>query len=453
MKNKCGLCGKSKKLTQTPCCWQWICDDQENYVIFSYARNSCSRNHDRYTLCSFHYHNEHEWDWKDCKKCLESFDTEDYVYLWTNEYNFEKLKNPPKYDPTICHKCWDIIIRSEWWYSVLCKEFSCFKCSNDIFKQVNSEIKLKEINSIEDAFNVLDNQMYWIPYEAIEYLFNHKPNKKITDKILFALNNAYDENEFYDAVLCSYYPTPIWYAIVAENHLSLDLIDPVIKLFTTTYNDWDFLDEQWLYLICKLAEKYPKETIEKIKNEIDKLLKKKSKLPYLYLFEAFYYADINKHKDWLLKTLENKNHFWIDSFISLIWNLRIKEALPILYKFLSKNNFDTHFTKCEIEEAIEQIETWILKYPDISKPYNQTRENWKDHYKNFENIFEKDEDNSEEDEDFDEFDDDDDDDENFDYDFDIETKKKHHVLIVDKVWRNDPCTCWSWKKYKKCCLI
>ena len=50
-KPRCGLCGKTRKLTKTECCGQWICDDEEKYVIFSYARNSCSRNHQRYTLC------------------------------------------------------------------------------------------------------------------------------------------------------------------------------------------------------------------------------------------------------------------------------------------------------------------------------------------------------------------------------------------------------------------
>jgi hypothetical protein len=59
-KPKCGLCGKTRKLTKTECCGQWICDDEGKYVIFSYARNSCSRNHRRFTLCGYHYTEEHE---------------------------------------------------------------------------------------------------------------------------------------------------------------------------------------------------------------------------------------------------------------------------------------------------------------------------------------------------------------------------------------------------------
>jgi hypothetical protein len=52
---RCGLCGKKGKLTRTDCCGQWICDDEDKYVMFSYARNSCHRNHRRYTLCGYHH--------------------------------------------------------------------------------------------------------------------------------------------------------------------------------------------------------------------------------------------------------------------------------------------------------------------------------------------------------------------------------------------------------------
>lgn len=53
---QCGLCGKRGKLTKTPCCGNWICDDSDQYVFFSYAHNSCYRNHDHYTMCAVHYH-------------------------------------------------------------------------------------------------------------------------------------------------------------------------------------------------------------------------------------------------------------------------------------------------------------------------------------------------------------------------------------------------------------
>lgn len=108
-KPKCALCGKSKKLTRTACCGNLICDDEDKYVAFSYARNSCHRNHDRYTLCAYHHHEDHAGHWKDCQECRRSFKTELYVWYGTNEYNFERLENPPAITPTHCVDCGAVI--------------------------------------------------------------------------------------------------------------------------------------------------------------------------------------------------------------------------------------------------------------------------------------------------------------------------------------------------------
>jgi predicted nucleic-acid-binding Zn-ribbon protein len=97
LKHKCGLCGSSEKaLTKTSCCNNWICDDEDAYVIFSFARNSCYRNHSRYTLCSYHFYEEHSGKWHECKKCKKDFDLPNYIDMGTNEHNFEKLENPEK---------------------------------------------------------------------------------------------------------------------------------------------------------------------------------------------------------------------------------------------------------------------------------------------------------------------------------------------------------------------
>jgi hypothetical protein len=73
--------------------------------MFSYARNSCSRNHRRYTLCGYHHVEGHAGDWRECPDCREAFETEIYVYYGTNEHNFVKLENPPAFEPTLCAGC------------------------------------------------------------------------------------------------------------------------------------------------------------------------------------------------------------------------------------------------------------------------------------------------------------------------------------------------------------
>lgn len=127
-RDRCGICGRTGKLTRTLCCDQLICDDTDEYVLFSYAHNSCYRNHDQYTLCSNHYHEEHEGDWQTCKKCRDNFDTEMYVYYGTNEYNFEVLKNPPKFEPARCTICGNIIRRSIDGHIVKGDKYYCMKC-------------------------------------------------------------------------------------------------------------------------------------------------------------------------------------------------------------------------------------------------------------------------------------------------------------------------------------
>jgi hypothetical protein len=126
----CGLCGKNKRLMKTPCCDQWICDDVHKYVMFSYATNSCYRNHDRYTLCSFHHHEGHKGNWKDCKACKKEIaKTEMYVWYGTNEFNFEKLENPPKFKPTLCSQCKAVIDLGNEGHSISGEGYTCMRCT------------------------------------------------------------------------------------------------------------------------------------------------------------------------------------------------------------------------------------------------------------------------------------------------------------------------------------
>lgn len=125
---RCGLCGSTENLTRTECCGKWICDDEGQYVLFSYAGNSCHRNHSRFTLCGFHSNEGHKGKWQDCPDCRQAFETEMYAYYGTNEYNFEPLPDPPAYEPTRCHKCGDVINLGEGGYSRGRDGYTCMNC-------------------------------------------------------------------------------------------------------------------------------------------------------------------------------------------------------------------------------------------------------------------------------------------------------------------------------------
>ena len=134
---RCSLCGKTTNLIRTECCGQWICNDEDKYIVFSYARNSCHRNHNRYTLCAYHFNEGHPGKWQGCQRCRKSFETEIYVYYGTNEYNFEKLANPPTFRPTRCARCKKVIHLGTDGYSTKGKENLCEDCSNREFARMH----------------------------------------------------------------------------------------------------------------------------------------------------------------------------------------------------------------------------------------------------------------------------------------------------------------------------
>jgi hypothetical protein len=128
-KPRCGLCGKAGKLTRAPCCGHWICADTDKYVPFSYARNSCFTNHSKYTICAAHHAERHDGRWQDCARCLEMMPMEMYVHSATNEYNFEKLENPPPFQLTPCSRCSVGISLAHDVYIMKGKDILCAACS------------------------------------------------------------------------------------------------------------------------------------------------------------------------------------------------------------------------------------------------------------------------------------------------------------------------------------
>lgn len=52
-----------------------------------------------------------------------------YVWYGTNEYNFEKLPNPPEYDPTHCSDCGKVIRLGREGHSMQGDNYWCERCS------------------------------------------------------------------------------------------------------------------------------------------------------------------------------------------------------------------------------------------------------------------------------------------------------------------------------------
>jgi hypothetical protein len=52
-----------------------------------------------------------------------------YVWYGTNEYNFEKLPNPPEYEPTRCADCGMVIRLGEDGHSTNGDNYWCYRCT------------------------------------------------------------------------------------------------------------------------------------------------------------------------------------------------------------------------------------------------------------------------------------------------------------------------------------
>lgn len=301
--------------------------------------------------------------------------------------------------------------------------------------------------TLESAMAVLDKPYRGIPFDAIEFLYNHPADARLSKAILYNLQYAYVDEAQIDPDSELIPPTALWYAIVAENHLSPELIDPVIFLLSSTDEDWDYLTEQTAYVFCCLAEKYPELVIPKTLFIIDKLAGRKAFLPYLYLFDALFYADVNQYKEPILNILSKAPFPYYESFALHVAYVKLQDAVPIIERLLqyhTEKEPKEKITYNELKYALEILKTGRVANPDLEKPYNRFRSNWKEHYQNFVTNFIEAYDNPESldvnlEEDYDVFDD-------FDYD-----EKPAMPALNLHIGRNAPCPCGSGLKYKKCC--
>lgn len=73
--------------------------------------------------------------WKTCKKCREGFEHELEMYVWygTNEYNFEKLENSPRFPRTHYAGCDKIIRLPDDGFSSLKDIYVCDECTENGF--------------------------------------------------------------------------------------------------------------------------------------------------------------------------------------------------------------------------------------------------------------------------------------------------------------------------------
>lgn len=240
------------------------------------------------------------------------------------------------------------------------------------------------ITTIQEAFSVLDNAKQGVPFEAIRFLYEHEPCKEITDKIVYALENAYNNSVYYDSNENVFFDTPLWYAVVAEKHISADLIAPVISLFTTCYEDWDFLNEQGGYLVGKICEKLPATAPEAFFKAIYQQVTQSSSFPYLYLYDALLFVDKETHTKDMVDLLTSKNFKWLELYCDYLADIKLLEAQPVIRRIYER--MEEPAIKKELKQVLKRFSIEGEQLESI-RAFSQQRAPWDEHYKLYEESF------------------------------------------------------------------
>jgi len=271
-----------------------------------------------------------------------------------------------------------------------------------------------------EALAILHSRVSGVPFEALEFLSALPFDEDIENKIIFHLDNAYDERI---AMLNQSLPNlPLWYAILAEAHASERMVAPVINLFTTPDSpDWDLLDEQGLFLVGMLSERYP-EKVTSILDAIEKQVSKKSNAPYLFLYDSIYFADDTTHGEQISRLLSHPDTGWKPLLAVHVAERRLYSCRTEVEKL--HESFLPHTQKGTNENLIREELQYALELFDdeAHEPgcYYHQRGDWKAHYQSAEQLFDQ--------------------------------ENPMLANIFNNVGRNDLCPCGSGKKYKNCCL-
>ena len=200
------------------------------------------------------------------------------------------------------------------------------------------------IRSTEQAYNTIDTKAQGIPYEAINHLRKMDSNEGLIKKLKYALENAYNGKVYYSDDLRIMLPAPLWYAVVAEKHLHLDFADDLLNLFSVE-EDWDLMNEQAVYLVGLMAKKFPNEFVNKILEYIEGNIEKESKTPYIFSFEALYYA-ADEQFERIFAILDQDNFQWLDHYIRILGDVQHEGTLAKFKAMLPK--FEGKHTAVEL---------------------------------------------------------------------------------------------------------
>jgi len=188
-------------------------------------------------------------------------------------------------------------------------------------------------NTVQEAFNDLDHYGadHYFPAKAIEFLQNHPTTQTIEDRIARAIREVHNPEYFYISELDKWLIAPLYYAIVAEEHLTEKVVKAVIHFVTFGHdNEFEPFEEQIYFLAGKLGYTFPGSIPPSFLNVIERQVKRKSNSNYEVLYDALLYIDPHTYKDQLLSLLELHERFngTLCIYVELLACIGLTSALP-----------------------------------------------------------------------------------------------------------------------------
>lgn len=243
------------------------------------------------------------------------------------------------------------------------------------------------ITTKEQAFEILDNDRSKMPREAIQFLFECSTDEAIIDKINTSFERVSTLNDTNPIDSPAYDRSALWYAIVAENHLSERLVPAIISLLEQTPKD-HVLKEQLAFLVAKLCDTLGDKAIVPFLETIARDARTGMvKDTIVYLVNSIYYVT-DEHLPILKEILDARDTPCLDLLSETIAFAKIKKVLPELkrtyaYHLREEQLGDYQYMTPSIRASITKIEDNTTK--KIIAPLEvELRENWQDYYYDYE---------------------------------------------------------------------
>lgn len=253
------------------------------------------------------------------------------------------------------------------------------------------------ISTKKQAFEILDRVERGFPFEAIEFLYQQPTDQEMLDKIQNALAKA-DTDAYYNEEIGYMINVELWYAILAEKHLDIALLDSIIDLVTQEHEDFEFVDEQVKYLIGLMGKKYGHLAAEKVLARIEMVLEDKEaeETSYLELFDILYFADEEKHQASIHRILKHPNNVYFCEFAETLCFAGMKSFLPSIKELMPQFNLINEdgttsfasFSMDSLKATIQEMEEkGNIEDKSIASPYVELREDWKSYYQQHAELF------------------------------------------------------------------